>query len=229
MERALDTPDDAPLVYGGAHGYEPLRAEMGTFFSRDHATPFGADGYVLTERAAGAIDLVCSALLDPGDVVITEVPTFSGVTAHDAGTPGGDRRRAMDEDGLLVDQVEATIEELERAGKRIKADLHDPNVPQPDRDHDVDGAARAARGVAARKEIFILEDTAYNELYFGADLVPTVSAVADGYGVITAGTFSKVIATGAGGLGASAAGSDQRDHAGSLRHGEQPAAASHDL
>ena len=50
--------------------------------------------------------------------------------------------------------------------------------------------------LAARKEIFILEDTAYNELYFGADLVPTVSAVADGYGVITAGTFSKVIATG---------------------------------
>ena len=196
MERALDTDDDAPLVYGGAHGYEPLRAEMGTFFSRDHATPFGADGFVLTNGAAGAIDLVCSALLDPGDVVITEVPTFSGslrtMRGHQAEIVGVH----MDEDGLLVDQVEATIEELERAGKRIKLIYTIPTFHNPTGITMSMERREQLVELAARKEIFILEDTAYNELYFGADLVPTVSAVADGHGVITAGTFSKVIATG---------------------------------
>lgn len=35
MKRALDTPDDAPVVYGGARGYEPLRAEIASYFARD--------------------------------------------------------------------------------------------------------------------------------------------------------------------------------------------------
>src|SRR6185369_16438119 len=33
MRRALDTPDDAPLVYGGARGYEPLREEIARYFA----------------------------------------------------------------------------------------------------------------------------------------------------------------------------------------------------
>ncbi len=34
MRRALDTPDDAPLVYGGGHGYQPLREEIARFFDK---------------------------------------------------------------------------------------------------------------------------------------------------------------------------------------------------
>ena len=50
--------------------------------------------------------------------------------------------------------------------------------------------------VAARHGVLVLEDTAYNELYFGAELWPTLAALAQGHFVITAGTFSKVIAPG---------------------------------
>jgi DNA-binding transcriptional MocR family regulator len=35
MRQALDTPDDAPFVYGGGRGFEPLRAEIARFFARD--------------------------------------------------------------------------------------------------------------------------------------------------------------------------------------------------
>ena len=196
MERALDTPDDAPLVYGGPYGFEPLREEMGKFFSRDHATPFGADGYVLTNGAAGAIDLACAALLDPGDIVITEVPTFSGslrtMRGHQAEIVGV----PMDGDGLLVEQAEAAIERVEAEGKRVKIIYTIPTFHNPTGITMSMQRRAALVELAARKSIFILEDTAYNELYFGADLVPSVSAVADGHGVITAGTFSKVIATG---------------------------------
>ena len=50
--------------------------------------------------------------------------------------------------------------------------------------------------LAAQHGVLILEDTAYAELYFGAERRPSLSAIAGGHGVITAGTFSKVIATG---------------------------------
>ena len=44
--------------------------------------------------------------------------------------------------------------------------------------------------------ILLLEDTAYSEIYFGEERPRSLSAIAGGHGVITAGTFSKVIATG---------------------------------
>lgn len=196
MERALDTPDDSPLVYGGPYGFEPLREQIGQYFARDHAETPGPGSYVLTNGAAGAIDLACAALLDPGDVVITEVPTFSGslrtMRGHQAEIVGV----RMDAEGLLVDGVEAAIDEAEAAGKRVKLIYSIPTFHNPT-GITMSLARRAALvELAARRGVLILEDTAYNELYFGPDLTPTLSAVAGNRGVVTAGTFSKVIATG---------------------------------
>ena len=118
MRRALDTPDDAPLVYGGARGYEPLRDEIARYFARDQAPVPGADHFVLTNGAAGAIDLVCAALLDPGDVVISEVPTFTGslrtMRGHQAEIVG----IHMDDEGIRLDDLEAAITRLRRGGGR---------------------------------------------------------------------------------------------------------------
>lgn len=196
LERALDTEDDAPLVYGGPLGYEPLREEIGRYFSRDHTQPFGADAYVLTNGAAGAIDLVCAALLDPGDVVITEVPTFSGslrtMRGHQAEIVGV----RLDEEGIRLDELAATIDRLQADGRAIKLIYTIPTF------HNPTGLTTSLQRrldlvrLAAEKGIFLLEDAAYADLYFGEAPLPSLSAVAGGHGVITAGTFSKVIATG---------------------------------
>ena len=196
MERALDTPDDAPLVYGGPYGFEPLRTLIGQFFSRDHPTTPNSDSFVLTNGAAGAIDLVCAALLDPGDVVITELPTFSGALRTMRGHQAEIVGVRMDDDGLLVDEVEANILRLHAEGRRIKLIYTIPTFHNPTGITMTMERRQQLVELAARHSIFILEDTAYNELYFGAEMVPSVSAVADGHGVIMAGTFSKVIATG---------------------------------
>ena len=196
MERALDTPDDAPLVYGGPHGFEPLRQLVGQFFSRDHPTTPGSDSFILTNGAAGAIDLICAALLDPGDVVITELPTFSGSLRTMRGNQAEIVGVRMDDDGLLIDEVEATIVRLEAEGRRIKLIYTIPTFHNPTGITMSMERRQQLVELAARHSIFILEDTAYNELYFGPEMVPSISAVADGHGVIMAGTFSKVIATG---------------------------------
>ncbi|MEE9278503.1 MAG: PLP-dependent aminotransferase family protein, partial [Dehalococcoidia bacterium] len=196
MRRALDTEDDSPLVYGGPWGYHPLREEIGRYFGRDHREPLSAEHYVLTNGAAGAIDLVCSALLDPGDVVITEVPTFAGslrtLRGHGAEIVGV----RWDDEGLDLDALQATIERVEAAGGRIKLLYTIPTFHNP-----TGRTATIKRRVglvelAATHGIFILEDTAYADLYFGEEPIPSLSAIADGHGVFTAGTFSKVIATG---------------------------------
>jgi 2-aminoadipate transaminase len=196
MRRALDTPDDAPLVYGGARGYEPLREEIARYFARDHAASPGPDNFVLTNGAAGAIDLVCAALLDPGDVVISEVPTFTGslrtIRGHQADIVG----IHLDDEGLRLDDLAAALTRLRREGRVVKLIYTIPTFQNPT-GVDMSMARRADLvGLAAEHGILILEDAAYAELYFGSERTPSLSAIAGGHGVITAGTFSKVIATG---------------------------------
>ena len=196
MRRALDTPDDAPLVYGGARGYEPLREEIARYFARDHATAPGADHFVLTNGAAGAIDLVCAALLDPGDVVISEVPTFTGslrtMRGHEAEIIG----IHMDEQGIRLDELDAAVTRVRRAGGTVKLIYTIPTFQNPTGLEMSLGRRADLVRFAAESGILILEDSAYSELYFGSERLPSLNAIAGGHGVITAGTFSKVIATG---------------------------------
>ena len=196
MRRALDTPDDAPLVYGGARGYEPLREEVARYFGRDQSPTPGADHFVLTNGAAGAIDLVCAALIEPGDVVISEVPTFTGsvrtMRGHQAEIVG----IHMDDQGIRLDDLDAAVARLRREGRTVKFIYTIPTFQNPT-GLDMSLARRSDLvRFAAERGILILEDAAYAELYFGNQRPPSLSAIAGGHGVITAGTFSKVIATG---------------------------------
>ena len=196
MERALAVPDDSPLVYGGPVGYEPLRAEIGKYFARDHAEIPGADHFILTNGAAGAIDMAATLLLDPGDVVISEMPTFAGslrtFRGHGVEVVGAH----LDDEGMRLDQVEAQIARLRADGRAPKLIYTIPTY------HNPTGVTMSLQrrvdlvDLAAREGIHILEDTAYNELFFTPERPPTLSAVAGGRGVLLAGTFSKVIATG---------------------------------
>ena len=196
MQRVLAGEDDAPLVYGGPIGYEPLRAEIAAFFARGHAEPLTADHYLLTNGAAGAISSVCSALLDPGDVVISEMPTFAGslrtIRGHQARIVGV----GMDAEGIKLDAVEAALDQAAAEGKRVKLIYTQPTF------HNPTGLTMSLERrldlirLACERGIFLLEDHAYSELYFDEPPPPTLSELSGCQGVFTVGTFSKVIATG---------------------------------
>ena len=186
----------AALSYGGPQGYAPLREQVARFFARDQRPAIDAEHFVLTNGAAGAIDLACSALLDPGDVVITEVPAFSGslrtIRGHGARLVGV----AMDAQGMRVDRLDDTLQRLAAAGTPAKLIYVSPTFHNPTGITMPVARRRELLQVAARHGVLLLEDTAYNELYFGAEPWPTLGALAQGHFVVTAGTFSKVIAPG---------------------------------
>jgi len=196
MERALSVADDSPLVYGGPLGYEPLRTAIGQFFARDHAEVPGAESFILTNGAAGAIDLACSLLLNPGDVVLSEMPTFAGSLRTFRGHQVDVVGVHLDDEGLRLDELEAQIKRLRAEGREPRLIYTIPTY------HNPTGISMSLQrridlvDLAAREGIHILEDTAYAELFFTAERPPSLSAVANGRGVLTAGTFSKVIATG---------------------------------
>ena len=196
MSRVLAEPGDAPLVYGGPQGFTPLRDEIGRFFARNHPSQPSADWYLLTNGAAGAIESICAAFLDPGDVVITEIPTFAGSLRTMRGKRASVVGVHMDEAGIKLDELEATIERLEADGQRVKLIYTQPTF------HNPTGLTMTLQRrldlieLAARRQVLLMEDHAYSELYFDEPPPPTLSELTDGWGVLTVGTFSKVIATG---------------------------------
>ncbi|MDE2966435.1 MAG: PLP-dependent aminotransferase family protein [Chloroflexota bacterium] len=196
MSRVLEHPGDAPLVYGGAQGFEPLRDEIASYFARNHPGRPSADWYLLTNGAAGAIESICASFLDPGDVVITEIPTFAGSLRTMRGKQADVVGVGMDEEGLKLDELESTIDRLEAEGRRVKLIYTQPTF------HNPTGLTMTLQRrldlieLAARKQVLLMEDHAYSELYFDGAPPPTLSELTDGYGVLTVGTFSKVIATG---------------------------------
>jgi 2-aminoadipate transaminase len=188
--------DDTPLSYGGASGSEPLRAEIGRFFARDYGSALGSERFLLTNGAAGAIELICSALLDPGDVVISEIPAFSGSLRTFRGYGARVVGVPMDQNGMEIDALEAALKKLDRAGTRVKLIYASPTFQNPTGTNMPIEHRQRLIQLAAYHGAILLEDTAYNEFYFGENLLPSLGSLADGHFVITVGTFSKVIAPG---------------------------------
>ena len=196
MERALDVPDDGPLRYGGGVGYEPLRQALADRYTRDRHVPVTADHFLLTNGSADAIDLVCAAFLSPGDVVISEAPTFSGTLRTLRGHQAEVRSVGMDEDGMLVDELEHALDKLTVEGKRAKLIYTISNFHNPMGSNMSQERRATLLKLAAKHGAFVLDDDAYGEFYYSHNPPMTLSEMSRGHGVITVSTFSKIIATG---------------------------------
>ena len=93
------------LGYGKAAGYEPLRAEIAEYLRRARGITCAPDEIVITNGSQQALDLAARILIDPGDRVILEEPSYEG--ARQAFSVAGARILAVpvDRDGLRVDEL----------------------------------------------------------------------------------------------------------------------------
>lgn len=194
--RCIDEPGEAAWVYGFGMGYTRLRALLAERFSREKGLAVNEDGFQLTNGSAGAIDLIARTLVDPGDVIIVESPTYMGTLRNFKGVMADIRAVPMDADGLLIDELETLVRQLQSEGRRIKFIYTISTFQNPT------GATLSPERriellrIAAEHDILILDDDAYGELYFGNRPPASLASLAGGYGVVTVGTFSKILATG---------------------------------
>jgi 2-aminoadipate transaminase len=197
MARTINVPTDEPLRYGGGVGYEDLRHELAKRFNKERGANVTAEHFLMTNGSAGAIDLVCSAYLSPGDTVITERPTFSGSVRTFKGHQANIVTVPIDDNGMCTDQLEDLIDKVKKEGSRVKiiytiATFHNPAGVSMSQDR-----REELLRIAAKHQILVVDDEAYAELYFPSTQLPTdLSTLSGCHGVISVGTFSKIIATG---------------------------------
>src|SRR5262249_34406130 len=74
-----------------------------------------ADELLVTTGGQQVIDLVCKTLLDPGDVVVTEAPTYPGAVPTFCAYQADVVQVTMDRDGMRIDELEELLDALEHA------------------------------------------------------------------------------------------------------------------
>jgi 2-aminoadipate transaminase len=177
------------LSYLSAEGLPALRVELAAR-GREAGFATDADEIIVTSGARQGIDLVVRTLVQPGDVVATESPTFTGALAslHSAGA------RVIgipfDEDGLDVEAFERVI-----ARHEIKLLFLQPACQNPTgRDIAADRRARLIE-LARERSFFIVEDAVYATLRFEGEPFPRMRAAAPAH-VIYIDSLSKTVGGG---------------------------------
>lgn len=186
------------LQYGASEGYSPLVDELVQRMSGIIGRSIRHDELVVTSGSQQGADLVARVLLDPGDVVVVEAPTYPG-TIHSFRNVGA-RFAAVpcDAKGMQVELLpEVVAAATTAAGRRPKLIYTVPDFSNPSGACMSLGRRRRLVELAADLEIPVLEDDPYGRLRYTGDALPNLVTLAgDGRQVIYTSSFSKVLAPG---------------------------------
>lgn len=191
--------DGTTLQYGPTRGYKPLiDAIAGIMESRGART--AADRLLITTGSQQGLDLVARVMLDPGDVVLVELPTYTGAITAFRNVQARMVGVRQDGDGVDLDALDETLLRLQGEGRRVRLLYVVPNFQNPT--GLLIGRAKRAAVLewAARRNVIIVEDDPYRELYFDdsaceADVRPIRADDASGR-VVYLSSFSKTLAPG---------------------------------
>jgi 2-aminoadipate transaminase len=186
------------LQYGASEGYPPLReAIIDMMADRLDYRP-KADELLVTSGSQQAVDLIARALIDTGDVVVVEAPTYPG-TVHCLRNAGARFATVpTDGNGMVVEELPKVIDKVvATTGSRPKLIYTVPDFSNPSSACMSRDRRRRLVELAVEHAIPIFEDDPYGRLRFAGEPLPTLkSMVGDGPQVIYASSFSKVLAPG---------------------------------
>src|SRR5881398_87361 len=151
---------------------------------------------IVTTGGQQVIDLVCKALIDPGDVIVAEAPTYPGAVPTFGAYQARVAQIEMDADGMPIDELERTLDRLAAEGRRPKFIYTIPNFQNPGGVTMALERRRALVRIAHEQELVILEDNPYGLLRYEGDALPTLYTLDGGRYVIYLGTFSKILSAG---------------------------------
>jgi 2-aminoadipate transaminase len=159
---------------------------------------------IVTTGGQQVIDLVCKALIDPGDVIVAEAPTYPGAVPTFSAYQAEVVQIEMDAHGMPIDELENTLDRLQGEGRRPKFIYTIPNFQNPGGVTMSLPRRRRLVEVARERELLVLEDNPYGLLRYEGEPLPTLysldasNAGKDGASdlVIYLGTFSKILSPG---------------------------------
>ncbi|MGH9456252.1 MAG: PLP-dependent aminotransferase family protein [Thermoanaerobaculia bacterium] len=190
---------EVALQYGPTPGLPRLREAIAAI-ARSRGMNATDANVLVTTGSQQALHLLATVLLDPGDVVLVELPTYVGGLSAFHGRRAELAGVAQDDAGLVPDALRETLARLQHEGRRAKALYTIPNFQNPS--GRLLAAARRSEVLAIAREagIIVIEDDPYGELAFddeaAAQTTPIAAGDPDFASVVYLGSFSKILAPG---------------------------------
>ena len=196
LQQALAEEGPDLALYLSAQGYLPLREFVAAKLARDRNIHVSADEIMLTGGAGQAIHVTLEALVDPGDIVLTDDYTYGGAIHQMRRFQADVRGVQTDDEGVLPDALEAALQQAAREGKRVKLFYAIPTFQNPQGWSMTLERRKALVALAQKYGMPILEDDCYSDLRYDGQDLPTLHALDDAGHVIYVSPFSKTIAPG---------------------------------
>ncbi len=184
------------LQYGTTEGHPALKGFLSEWTAPRMGRRVSQEEMLLTTGSQQVLDLIGWAMVDPGDTIVTEDPSYlAALTAfhnHGANFIG----IPTDAEGMVVDLIPEAIEKARAEGKRVKfiytiVNFHNPcgsTMSLKRREKLVE--------ISHRFDIPIFEDDPYGYVRFDGEHLPSIFSLDPDGGVLYAGSFSKILAPG---------------------------------
>ncbi len=179
------------LQYGTTEGYAPLRESLAPYLTRQFGFDAKPDEILPVSGSSQAMDLLCKALIDPGDVILVENPTFLGnmqcMKLYQAKIVPVE----SDEGGLRVDMLEEAV--IKHKPKMLYTI---PTFQNPT-GKTLAAERRPVIAALAQKYGFVVaEDDPYRDLRYSGTPLPSIKSYDQAGLVVFLGSFSKLISPG---------------------------------
>lgn len=178
------------LGYGETDGYLPLRELIASRMTSLGA-PVNPDEILVVNGSQEGMDILARALLEPGDVVLVEGPTFPEAIRLFASYEAEVVGMPMDREGIIVDALPALLDRLPRTPRflyTIPTFQNPTGVTMPA------SRRQALAELAQERGILLVEDDPYSPFRYDGDPVPPLRHYAPDS--VYLGTFSKTLAPG---------------------------------
>ena len=180
------------LQYSITEGYGPLREFLKSWMTEKGCFHSEFDDLIVTSGGQQANELSCKVLLNEGDTLLCESPSFIGslnaFRSYNVNLKGIE----MEDDGINLEKLEETL----RNNNNVKVLYLIPNFQNPTGRTMSLAKRKAVYELACRYDFIILEDDPYGELRFAGENIPTIKSLDTEGRVIYSSTFSKLISPG---------------------------------
>jgi len=181
------------LQYGPTEGLTPLREVLIKRMKKTRKIDCTLEQIIVTSGSQQVLDLIPKILINPGDYIVVECPTYVGaLSAFNCYQPQYIPIH-MDEEGMKINELE---EEIKINKDKIKFIYTIPNFQNPSGVTLSLDRKKHLLEIAEKYDILILEDEAYSELEYTREIIPSIKSMDKNNRVIYTHTLSKVLSPG---------------------------------
>lgn len=180
------------LQYGTTEGYQPLRDLTKKRMKDKYNIGTEDDELIITTGGQQTISLFTQTMIEAGDTVLVEAPSFIGALNAFRSMGANLRSVEMDEEGMRMDKLEEAL----KTSERVKFIYVIPTFQNPTgRTMSVERRKELLE-LARKYDVLILEDNPYFEVRYEGEPVPTIKSMDTEGRVVYAGSYSKVLSPG---------------------------------